>query len=125
MNTETKEINWALFERTVAAIKANPAHWYQGWWHCGTSHCFAGFAHIIDLQDRSALPAGFNLVADKAGCFINGEDTPHKAQELLGLTEDQWRWLFDEDRTLADFDECIERRAIAVYATSTWQTVWP
>ena len=35
---------------TIQAILANPQHWNQGTWHCGPSHCFAGFAEMIRLE---------------------------------------------------------------------------
>jgi hypothetical protein len=53
-------VNKELLLKTLETIKANPKHWDQQSWHCNTSHCFAGFAQLIDRQlpinRRSPLP---------------------------------------------------------------------
>jgi hypothetical protein len=37
-------------DRTTALVEANPSHWDQGIWHCGTTHCWAGFGDILANQ---------------------------------------------------------------------------
>lgn len=33
--------------KALALIEANPEHWDQTRWHCGTTHCLAGFCDIV------------------------------------------------------------------------------
>ena len=35
-------------------ILANPQHWDQSAWHCGTSHCFAGVVQMLHHQQNPA-----------------------------------------------------------------------
>lgn len=41
--TSVEERN-ARLDEIIRIIEGNPDHWNQNYWHCGTSHCFAGFA---------------------------------------------------------------------------------
>ena len=71
-------------------IMDNPVGHHQGYWWCGSSGCFAGWALFLsgrysydDLQDLVAFS-----FAGSASVFGN------RAQELLGLTSDERRKLF-------------------------------
>ena len=109
-----EHINWPLFERTVAAIEAHPEHWNQEHWHCGTTHCFAGWVHILDLQDRRKLESGrFDFAAtNRQMSTFHGECSSRVAVEQLGLNKHQAHWLFKCARTIEDFTECLRRRAV-------------
>lgn len=37
----------ARLELVMRTIEENPGHWNQLRWHCGSSHCFAGFAQCL------------------------------------------------------------------------------
>lgn len=122
----TNQINWTLFERTLAAIKANPEHWDQGDWHCGTSHCFAGFAQVLSLQDAGDLPTELDdcdeeSVYEASGCAMNTLDI---AKELLSVSEDQSDWLFSQNRSIEEFELCLQRKAIPSFGED-YCTVWP
>jgi len=78
MNTEN-------FQRVLEKIEACPAEWDQGSWHCGTKHCFAGWAQIL-----SGKPA-------------NDATARVDAREWLGLTRYEADYFFSMVRTLEDF----------------------
>lgn len=127
----SNEIKWDLFERTLAAIKANPEHWNQKTWHCGTSHCFAGFAHIIDLMDRGKISCPINEVKGdwssdptKLKWTLLGEDSDSFATIKLGLFFGQSSWLFFSERSIEDFEECLKRKTVPTRGCDD-QTVWP
>lgn len=122
----SKEINWPMFERALEAIKANPGHWEQSTWHCGTSHCFAGFCHILDLTDRCIVKTPLTEVAHTgrgADWILFGEDTEHVSIATLGLSRRQAEWLFSFERTIQDFQECLDRHDVAIYGDG--EIVWP
>lgn len=120
---EPRSINWELLQRGVEAIKANPENWDQLNWHCGTSHCLAGFIQILLIQDKlkDELP---ELDASNAfawqGDAISAHsklyfDSPHPryvAARALRLERFEQDWIFGSERTLEDFDRCLARRHI-------------
>jgi len=86
-------VNVELLQKTLDAIKANPQHWDQSRWHCGTSHCFAGLAQLIHY----GLP--INTREDQLendDRFFNHDDwnAGYTVGELLGLEEDDAQELF-------------------------------
>ena len=36
-----------ILDKALEMIEANPKHWDQNMWHCGTSHCLAGFCDLV------------------------------------------------------------------------------
>ena len=36
-----------ILDKALEMIEANPKHWDQKMWHCGTSHCLAGFCDLV------------------------------------------------------------------------------
>jgi hypothetical protein len=44
--TSAEERN-ARLQQVLTHIEENPETWKQSDWHCGTSHCFAGFAQMF------------------------------------------------------------------------------
>jgi hypothetical protein len=81
--------NQANLEATLAAIEANPGHWDQSTWHCGTSHCFAGFAEMLrlGLSPTEECPLMPQLPpGDELGILVCFKDT----RDWLGLTKEQW-----------------------------------
>ena len=73
----------------VARITADPACWNQEHWHCGTAHCLAGHAQI------------------DAGKGVKTCTTEADAVAWLGLTQAEAYYLFDANRTLADFGTVV------------------
>ena len=93
-------INKELLQLTLNTIKANPKHWNQGKWHCGTTHCFAGFAYLLHM--------GLPLTTDE---YDLGEDvilaTKTIAVKILGITYYQANILFAPDNTLEDLEHHV------------------
>jgi hypothetical protein len=75
--------NWKL---VIDQIKANPSCWKQSSWHCGTSHCFGGWAQIL-----SGKPADENTVRRDARVFL----------EISRTDADYY---FSGDRIIEDFE---------------------
>lgn len=73
MTTKTKKPlrGKALVAATMNQILKHPKTWRQSAWHCGSSHCFAGWAQIL-----GGLPA---MEAGIESAF----------EELVGLTEEE------------------------------------
>ncbi len=96
-------INVELLQKTLDTIKANPQHWNQRYWHCGTSHCFAGFAELI----ANNLPIEINN--EQVGAFKLDRKlqlgTGEYAEELLGISNHDGDTLFYGYNTL----EVLER----------------
>ena len=93
-------INKELLQLTLNTIKANPKHWDQGKWHCGTTHCFAGFAYLLHM----GLP--LTTTHHDLGVDILCQ-TRNIVKNLLGLTFDQANKLFLCDNTLEDLEHYV------------------
>lgn len=91
--------NQANLEATLAAIEANPDHWNQTAWHCGTSHCFAGFAEMLRLQmnPTDEMPKGH-------GCLVDSLAT----RDWLELTRSQWEWACSPMNTLDELRRVVK-----------------
>jgi hypothetical protein len=104
--------NKELLLKTLQTIKDNPQHWNQAVWHCDTSHCFAGFAQLLDLklpldyvdEDEDVDPDGDPY---DSGLYFKGTDTGEYAQEALGLRDYEAKDLFASSNTLADLEEIV------------------
>jgi hypothetical protein len=83
------ELNRANYEAVLNKIESCPAEWNQRSWHCGTTHCFAGWAQVL-----SGRPASDATVR-------------RDARQFLGLTSQQSDYLFSAYRKLADFREFL------------------
>jgi hypothetical protein len=79
-----KELLLAVLTR----ITNHPETWNQSFWHCGTTHCVAGWCQII---------GGFNINTDP---LITSE-------RATGLTMWESAWLFDSNRTLPEITSFI------------------
>lgn len=101
-------VNVELLQKTLDTIKANPQHWDQSKWHCGTSHCFAGFAELIAKNipietDESILIRDERFYDPK----FNDWSTSEHATELLGISDNDAETLFASYRTLEDLEEMV------------------
>lgn len=79
-------MNKENFELVLKTITENPACWDQTMWHCGTAHCFAGWAQI--LSGNVASPSTVRKVA----------------RIFLDLGQIEADYLFAPSRTLSDFN---------------------
>lgn len=98
-------VNVELLQKTLDAIKANPQHWNQQFWHCGTSHCFAGFAELL-ANNLSVETSEEQVRALK----LNGElrcSTGGYAEELLGISDEDSDVLFYGYNTLEQLERMV------------------
>ena len=77
-------MNQANYDAVIAKITENPACWDQMKWHCGTVHCFAGWAQIL------------------SGRQADGPTTRRDARKWLELTLAEADYLFAGQRTLGE-----------------------
>ena len=128
--------NVELAYQVLDIIKNNPEHWNQKYWHCGTSHCFAGFVDCtvrdIDWKTSDAMCGFdkfenvFDLIESMRGnpttieslsslleSFDMSVDlhwsnyTKVIAQAALGVDYDQADALFDSSNTLEDLEDLV------------------
>ena len=91
VNGELNMANHALLDNTLKLIKENPRHWNQERWHCGTSHCFAGFVElqVKGLPVNTFLPDNYltkHIAMDALGINVETADTlfyPYNSLETL------------------------------------------
>ena len=125
-------MNIERVERTLSVIKLFPEQHNQGVWHCGTRHCFAGWANILEsgvsvkefekLQEKELGRDNFYLPEklfppDGDGVPKNSSET---AKEWLELTKYEANKLFDShteeededgnkiEMMIQDLEECIK-----------------
>lgn len=92
-------MNPQRYNQVLAKIEANPQHWNQRVWHCGTSHCFAGFAGLI--KEGLAVSCDERLLWRS---YPHLTSVPwHEGQKWLELSWKEADWLFAQARTLDDF----------------------
>ena len=82
------------FKKVLDQIEQHPETWDQDIWHspCGTQHCFAGWAEILAGHEQS----------------LDHFTVQKHAIDYLAIHLDEADWLFDADRTLADFRDVLE-----------------
>lgn len=98
-------VNVELLQKTLDTIKANPQHWNQKFWHCSTSHCFAGFAELI----ANNLPIEMSFEQLRA-FKLNGKleySTGRYAEKLLGISDDDGDTLFYGYNTLEQLERMV------------------
>lgn len=74
----------------LTQIKNHPETWNQKYWHCGTAHCFAGWAQIL-----SGKPADSTTARRDARIF-------------LGLSAAEAEYYFHSERTLSELETVLE-----------------
>lgn len=108
--------NIELLQLTLKTIKENPQHWNQENWHCGTSHCFAGFVELIsnnipietdedDLIKKHDLGETFEDLFDEKQFYWNTESY---ARQRLGITAHDADVLFFPFNTLKNLEEYVD-----------------
>lgn len=85
-------MNKENFRKVLDHIKADPACWKQDKWHCGTQHCFAGWAQL--------------LAGNKASDLTVRRD----ARIFLDLTMAEANHLFSSNSTIEDFEDALYDR---------------
>lgn len=79
--------NAELAYKILDHIRENPKEWDQSTWHCGTTHCFAGFAELFTTGE----------IDDET----DGARTWNIATEALGITDEDAYTLFNPTNTLS------------------------
>ncbi|MGP4093024.1 hypothetical protein [Nonomuraea sp. KM90] len=108
-------INAQLLKQTLAHIEANPSEWDQKQYRCGTGLCFAGWAVQLAggrwYSDNADAALGEALIAEpgEARSFAPESDSSvrlvhaeFRAEQVLGLSDDQAGRLFYAGNTLPD-----------------------
>jgi len=123
-------IDKKLLRETLQLIKDNPQHWDQSSWHCGSSHCFAGFVEckvrgmdfaekITDnylagflSQDANELIQLLNLDAGNSDDLLESycwrSNCYLIARFALGINGLQADELFHADNTLESLERIVE-----------------
>ncbi|MGL5937068.1 MAG: hypothetical protein ACRCZI_15765 [Cetobacterium sp.] len=84
-------MNQAHYKKVLAQIEAHPETWNQKMWHCGTTHCFAGWAQVLSGKQAN-------------------EDTARRdARVYLDLSIYEADYLFDPCRSLDDLKAGYDR----------------
>ena len=98
-------VNVELLQKTLNAIKANPQHWNQKTWHCGTSHCFAGFAELI-ANNIPIETSAEDLIAIRYTKLLP-YGTGSYAEKLLGISDEDGDVLFHGYNTLEQLERMV------------------
>jgi uncharacterized protein YjbI with pentapeptide repeats len=92
-----KELHAERLLKTLQLVKENPEHWNQETWHCGTSHCFAGFGDCIARAEALNQDVSFNEFS-----LINTPSKLHYVdKEWYGLSENVWDSLINSKNSLS------------------------
>lgn len=91
-------INKELHLTTLELVEQNLQHWEQTDWHCGTTHCFAGFVvmQLLGLSVKDACPNHESI------------NTKLIAREALGLERYSATTLFYTTNTIQDLRHYVE-----------------
>lgn len=87
-----------LMRDVMNDILANPEHWNQSVWHCGTTHCFAGF---VELRAAGVKP-------DCDWLKFDTDRTGDAAVEALGINWVFASLLFHSDSSLKDLQCAVD-----------------
>jgi hypothetical protein len=89
--------------KTLQLVKENPEHWNQETWHCGTSHCFAGFGDCIARAEALNQDISFGL--------FSAVGTPSKLhyvdKEWYGLSQNSWSTIVNSSNTLSVLESFV------------------
>lgn len=99
----TMAVNVELLQKTLDTIEQLPQHWNQSFWHCGTSHCFGGFAELI--ANNIPIETSHDEIERLRIARKLGVRTSIEAERLLGISVEDADVLFYGYNTL----ELLER----------------
>ena len=108
------KLNHKLLKQTMNQIIEHPETWEQDTWHCGTTHCFAGWAELIHYY------GGQNL--DPDDYYPNRGITSHRAREALGIGKVVADELFHSDNNLHDLHAMVKALLKGNIANNTTST---
>ena len=84
-------MNKANYRRVLDQIEQHPDTWDQSQWHCGSTHCFAGWAQLL-----SGMPA-------------NDETTRRDARIYLDISIHEADYFFSPHRTISELRDGYTR----------------
>lgn len=108
--------NAGLMWRVLDQIDAHPELWDQEYWftvtECGTAACVAGWACLLSGDKPLPLLGKFeDLSVGEQAAHVDVQGwmrlTRLRAQELLGITEEQADVLFHYENTREDLDRLV------------------
>jgi hypothetical protein len=99
-------VNIELLQKTLGAIKDNPQHWNQKYWHCRTSHCFAGFAELI-AHNIPINTSAHQIDELRSNNKLIMGSTPFVAEKLLGISDEDGCVLFHGYNTLEQLERMV------------------
>ncbi len=97
-------MNATNFNAVLDQIKAHPEKWGQNSYHCGTKHCFAGWAQILAGKYDPEVWRGRVCTAS----MEEYEALHDTAEEFLGISVNEACYLFSPDRTIEDFEAFLQ-----------------
>lgn len=83
-------MNIENFQRVFDQIKTHPETWDQKQWHCGSTHCFAGWAQVL------------------AGKNENEKTVQRDARVFLDMSPADAVYYFSPARTIAEFEASLD-----------------
>jgi hypothetical protein len=98
-------VNKELLIETLETIKANPQHWNQENWHCGTTHCFAGFCELIVKGE--SLKKEYLSFPEDVSIYNFWENTREFSRKQLNLSEYDSDILFRPSNSLEDLERLV------------------
>lgn len=112
--------NAELAYRVLDRIDADPASWNQAWWlietGCGTTACFAGLTCVLSGDQPDFGDPDSPVVPGRGWTFSSTVNTKAshatvswRAEQLLGIDEEQADRLFLSSNTRADLGDIVEQ----------------
>ena len=87
-------MNKANYRRVLDQIEQHPDTWDQSQWHCGSTHCFAGWAQLL------------------SGKTSNEETTRRDARIYLDISIHEADYFFGAKRTLEELKDGYTRAGL-------------
>jgi hypothetical protein len=90
-----------LVANVINQILATPTQWTNSAWHCGSKHCFFGWADVMATEATGKLWSDILAKSNAAGkgSLNLGESA---LRRLMGLTLEEVAWIADDKRTIQE-----------------------
>lgn len=97
-------MNIKRYKQVLENIKEHPESWNQKIWHCGTQHCFAGWAEMFENSEFKPFSEVIALFESYPTDWNKSQFTIQVATKWLDLDFHQADWLFSPNRKIEDFE---------------------
>ena len=112
-------MNIENFKRVLDIIEEHPDKWDQTVWHCRTAHCLAGHCELLLAEVQPQVTEDIEKQVCLMEKGLSTDEEYRKKDELVILTKERARgflevshyeadFLFDQDRTLEDFQQVLD-----------------